>query len=61
MVRKPVGERMRPLIQTDTDRDPLVISLGRLTSSSVDTSGDGDVKIRALVESLSERATDSTD
>jgi hypothetical protein len=61
MVRKPVGERMQPLTQTGTDRDPLVISPGRSTSSSVDTSEDGDTDIRALVESLPERAIDGAD
>jgi hypothetical protein len=61
MVRKLVGERMQPLIQTGTDRDLLVISPRRSTLSSVDTSEDSDVDIRALIGSLPERAIDGAD
>jgi hypothetical protein len=62
MVRKPAaGGGARPPTETGTHRDPLVVSPGRSTSSSVDASEDGDVDVRALAESLPERAADGAD
>lgn len=61
MVRKPVGDQVRPLVETGTHQDPLVISPGRPTVSSTDGSANSDVTVRALVESLPGTTTDGID